>query len=217
MTGADIYHVFSKSIAGYTIFRYDSEFLRMMESIQYYRAKNPPIKYSLFKEYERKHWKHSGYLSNLNHCSHEPMLVRIIAYCLMPTHLHFVLEPLVENGISRFMGRLLNSYTRYFNIRHERKGPLWEGKYKKVLVETEEQLLHLTRYVHLNPVTAYLVNKPEEWSYSSYNEYTTENAVKICDFGEWMDMGIRSYVDFVNDRINGQREFALIKDLTLEG
>ena len=69
------------------------------------------------------------------------------------------------------MRRLLNSYTRYFNEKIKRKGPLWEGRFKKVLVNSDEQLLHLTRYVHLNPVSAGIVEKPEDWPCSSYREY----------------------------------------------
>jgi putative transposase len=79
----------------------------------------------------------------------------------MPTHIHLVLRQLKDGGISKFMSNILNSYSRYFNIKHNRKGPLWEGRFRKVLVGSDEQLLHLTRYVHLNPVTACLVDKPK--------------------------------------------------------
>jgi len=116
------------------------------------------------------------------------------------------------------MNNILNSYTRYFNIRHNRKGPLWEGPYKKLAVETDEQLLHLTRYVHLNPVTSYLVNKPDEWLYSSYKEYLgTDNlSQKICNFGNLLDIRPNSYSEFVEDRISYQRELAKIKSLAIE-
>jgi len=188
----------------------------MMEIIRYYNVKNPPVKYSMFKGHQKSHWDHFNNIVHTTNYSHESMLVKIIAYCIMPTHIHFALESLEVGNISHFMRKLLNSYTRYFNIRHKRKGPLWEGKYKKVLVESEEQLLHLTRYIHLNPATAYLTNEPEQWNFSSYNEYITENSEKICDFEDFIDLDCRSYKDFVNDQINYQRELALIKDLMLD-
>jgi len=216
MTEPIIYHVFSKSIAGYTIFNYDSEYLRMIEIIRYYRMKNPPVKYSTFKERQNNHWKHFNYMDNATNCSHNSMLVRIIAYCIMSTHLHFALESLEEGSISHFMRKLLNSYTRYFNIRHKRKGPLWEGKYKKVLVESEEQLLYLTRYIHLNPVTAYLIKNPNQWAYSSYNEYITKCASTLCDYKDYIDVDRKSYSNFVNDQIGYQKELALIKNLMLD-
>jgi len=110
-------------------------------------------------------------------------VIHIIAYCLMPTHIHMLLEEVKEDGISIFTNNVLNSYTRYFNTKHKRKGPLWEGPSKKVTIKSDDQLLHLTRYIHLNPVTAYLCNKPEEWPYSSYNEYIKPNTNNnFCDY-----------------------------------
>jgi putative transposase len=145
-------------------------------------------------------------------------LVEIIAYCIMPTHLHLVLKQLEDNGISIFMNRILNSYSHYFNIKHERKGPLWEGRFKHILVEKDEYLLHLTRYIHLNPVTAYLVNKPEEWFASSYGEYLQDvkKDDKICKYSEILEIEPKSYREFIEDRISYQRELAKIKHLVMD-
>ncbi len=78
----------------------------------------------------------------------------------MPTHIHLILKQLKEDGISAYMSKILNSYTCYFNRRTKRKGPLWESRFKRVEVTSDEQLLHLTRYIHLNPVTAHIVEEP---------------------------------------------------------
>jgi len=87
-----------------------------------------------------------------------------------------------------------------------------------VLIETDEQLLHLTRYVHLNPVTDFLVNRPEDWKFSSYGEYIglVEKDKRICEFDKYVNMNIASYAQFVNNRIDYQRELAKIKELILE-
>ena len=116
------------------------------------------------------------------------------------------------------MNNILNSYTRYFNIRHKRKGPLWVGRFKRVVVSTDEQLLHLTRYVHLNPVTSYLADNPESWEHGSYQEYCSQNDVreKVCCFDNLLDIDSRSYKKFVNDRKEYQRGLAKIKELMLE-
>ncbi|OGW71290.1 MAG: hypothetical protein A2047_04340 [Omnitrophica bacterium GWA2_41_15] len=145
-------------------------------------------------------------------------MIQIICYCFMPTHIHLVLKQLKDNGISDFMMHILNSHTRYFNIKHNRKGPLWESKFKKVLVDSDEQLLHLTRYIHLNPVTACIVNKPEEWRYSSYNEYVSDGTVTdgICEYKNILDINSFSYKKFVENRISYQRELAKIKGLMLD-
>ena len=78
------------------------------------------------------------------------------------------------------MGDILNSYSRYFNTKQKRKGPLWEGRFENVLIKTDEQLLHLTRYIHLNPVTAYLVDQAKDWQASSYNEYLENSDFNEC-------------------------------------
>jgi putative transposase len=100
--------------------------------------------------------------------SENEQLVEVVAYCIMQTHFHLILKQVTEDGIAKFMGRILNGYSRYFNSLHSRVGPLWTGRFKNVLIRNDEHLLHLTRYIHLNPVSAGLVTKPEDWDYSSY-------------------------------------------------
>lgn len=77
--------------------------------------------------------------------------IGLIAYVLMPNHYHFLLRQHSPHGIEHFMRCLWTAYTIYFNKRYERIGPLFQGVYKGVLVESEAQLLHLSRYIHLNP------------------------------------------------------------------
>jgi len=70
---------------------------------------------------------------------------------------------------------------------------LWESKFKSVHVESNEQLLHLTRYIHLNPTTAGIVKEPEEWPYSSYMEYLNKSNEKICNYEDCLDMDMNDY------------------------
>jgi putative transposase len=136
----------------------------------------------------------------------------------MPTHLHLVLKQLRAHGISQYIGRLLNSYSRYFNKRYERKGPLWESRFQSLLVESDEQLLHLTRYLHLNPVTAGLVESPETWEYSSYREYLglVSKEEGACNYSGLLEIGPLAYQRFVCNRIDYQRKLARIKNLLIE-
>ena len=89
-------------------------------------------------------------------------LVEIVAYCLMPNHFHFIITPKVENGISLFMQKLGTGYTMYFNRKYERTGVLFQGPFKSIMVKDEGYLLHLTRYIHLNPVELIEPNWKEE-------------------------------------------------------
>lgn len=204
----------NKSIERYVIFNNETEYVRMQRLIQYYRVEKPLTRFSYFVARQKD--KNKFVAGKV--CQNNDKLVHVIAYCLMPTHIHLILQQLKDNGISIYMNRILNSYSRYFNTKHRRKGPLWTGRFKRVLVETDEQLIHLTRYVHLNPVTAYLVDKPEVWQFSSYHEYLMERLMKdkICEFKHILEINPSEYKKFVDDQISYQRELAAIKNLILE-
>ena len=143
-------------------------------------------------------------------------IIQVIAYCLMPTHIHLVLKQISDNGITSFVNKLLNSYSRYFNLLHGRKGPLWESRFKSIHIDSDELLLHITRYNHLNPSSGGLVKKPEDWKYSSYNEYLNKTNIKICEFNDLLNIDSKTYRKFVNDRISYQKEISKIKALILE-
>jgi len=208
----EVYHVFTRSIAGYKIFNNNKEFSRMVNCLSYYKVDDHSVKFSRFIEYGE-----NGVSQERKNLPLNNNLVDIVAFCVMPTHIHLVLKQIKDNGISIFMSNILNSYSRYFNIKNNRKGPLWEGRFKKVLVDSDEQLLHLTRYVHLNPVTAFLVNSPKNWAASSYGEYVGEkNENNVCNFKEILEIDPISYSLFVEDRIAYQRELAKIKSLTFD-
>jgi putative transposase len=107
----------------------------------------------------------------------------LIAYCLMPNHFHLMVKQSIKEAIAEFMRALSNSYIRYFNEKYERVGSLFQGRYKGVLVESEPYFLHLTRYIHLNPLEldsfgevrpgdrSDLREKLGDYSFSSYAEY----------------------------------------------
>ncbi len=213
----EIYHIFSKSIADFKIFNSNGNVLRMKYMLKYYQVVDIPCRFSKFMEL--KNIQKQGFIEYFNFVSKEKeKIVKIIAYCIMPTHIHLILKQLKENGISNFMGNILNSYSRYFNTKYKRKGPLWEGRFKNISVKTDEQLLHLTRYIHLNPVTARLIDKPENWQASSYNEYLENSSIneRICEYDKILQIDRVSYKSFVKDRISYQRELNKIKKMLCE-
>lgn len=94
----------------------------------------------------------------------------VIAYCLMPNHYHFLVY-LRGADLSEKMGYLSLSYTKAINKRFQRSGGLFQGPFQSIHVDAEAYLLNLSRYIHLNPVKAGLVQRPEDWDFSSYQEY----------------------------------------------
>jgi len=210
----NLYHIINKSIAGFRIFNSGSDYKRMMDTIIFYSIKQPACRFSWFKEFHKDEYNFIEYFRK----NYSKKLIDIITYCLMPTHIHFILKELKEDGISKYMNLILMSYSRYFNLKHHRKGPLWEGRFKNILIETDEQFIHLTRYIHINPVKARLVSKPEEWNHSSYNEYigANEKSESLCNFSEYLNRDCLSYKEFVDAEIDYKRNFKIIKHLILE-
>lgn len=94
----------------------------------------------------------------------------IIAYCLMPNHYHLLVH-LKADDLSDRMQAFALAYTKAVNKRYGRAGSLFQGHFKAIHVDRDEYLLHLSRYIHLNPVAAGLSKCPEDWEFSSYPEY----------------------------------------------
>jgi putative transposase len=207
------YHIYTKTIAGFKIFNQRDDFLRLRNILRFAQSVDAltPLSQLLSLKTKEADRRREGILSSEKQ-------VEIIAYCIMPTHVHFFLKQLREEGISRFMNRTLLSYTRFFNLKHKRKGPLWESRFQSVPIENDTQAIHLTRYIHLNPATAGLVKSPDEWEFSSYHEYICEDEPEegICKYKDLFDLKVGEYKKFVSDRAGYQRELARIKGLILE-
>ena len=106
----------------------------------------------------------------------ENRMVELIAFVLMPNHFHIIIKEMKEGGISRYMQRVLNAYTKYFNIKYKKTGHLFQGPFKIVHIEDNKQLLHLSAYIHRNPrEIKRWKNKEYEFSWSSFQDYLKEN------------------------------------------
>ncbi|MFT5206397.1 MAG: putative transposase [Candidatus Omnitrophota bacterium] len=216
LADGEIYHVFNKSIAGFTIFNVDREYERFKQMLLFFSVDQKHSKFSHFQS--SKFVDKSGFYKAFRETFVDyEVRVEIIAYCIMPTHFHLMLKQVKGDGISRFVGNLQNSYTRYFNETRRRKGPLWVGRFKNVLVETDEQLLHLTRYLHLNPVKANLCRNASTWDYSSFQEYIGKDSeANLCTYASYLDEAGEGYKDFVDEYSNEQKAALIINKLTLD-
>jgi len=102
----------------------------------------------------------------------------IHGYVLMTNHVHLLVTPQVDYGVSQMMQSVGRKYVRYINYQYRRTGTLWEGRYKASLVDSENYLLTCMRYIELNPVRAGMIELPGEYRWSSYstNGYGKEDA-----------------------------------------
>lgn len=132
--------------------------------------------------------------------------VRLSAYCLMGNHFHLLLYQYTEFGVRELMTSLLTSYTMYFNRRRKRRGPLFESTFKAVIILDNSQLMHITRYIHLNH------GDYRSWPHSSYHDYiqSSRNWVDTVPILELFG-NRKKYKEFVSDYEDLQRERDEIK------
>ncbi len=107
--------------------------------------------------------------------------VTVIAYCLLPNHYHWFLRQDGDISAGKVPRRVFGSYAQAFNKLYQRAGTLFEGPYKAIAVDNEAHLLHLGRYIHLNPVRHKLVSSPQAWPYSNYLEWLGQRPGTLVD------------------------------------
>lgn len=158
--------------------------------------------YRKFKDYLREGQTKFGFIL---HC-----------YVLMTNHYHLLIET-PEKNLSKIMHYLNSSYTTYINIKRKRSGHLFQGRYKSILIDRDSYLLELSRYLHLNPVRANMVERPEEYPHSSYAAYIAENdgLVSVTDllsmFSKDKKQAKQKYRIFVESALSEKQESPMQK------
>lgn len=124
--------------------------------------------------------------------------VKIYAYCLMPNHVHLLLET-GTTPLAKLMQGLQQSYTQYFNRGYRKVGHLFQGRYKAIICDKDKYLLSLIRYIHLNPVRAGLSKRPERYAYSGHASYLMNGTPKVIEIGPILRLlgGKKAYERFV--------------------
>ena len=216
LINGEIYHIFNRGVNFQPIFRNKWDYNRALEVLKFYLVEKPALRYGKFLLLPQKERK-----SILINLQKQVKLVDIICYCLMPNHFHLLIKQNKDNGISSFMRNFQISYTRYYNERSKRIGPLLQGQFKAVRMETEEQLLHVSRYIHLNPFSSFVVKQlkdSEVYPWSSYGEYLGQRTTEICQKSLIFSIIKFSgkYKEFVSDQADYQRKLDQIKHLTLD-
>lgn len=165
----EYYHVYNRGVEKRAIFSDEKSKQRLLDTLAYYLAERPQFRLSQFLKLAVP-----IRMNLMEKMDQQPRLVTIISYVFMPNHLHLLVKPETDGSLTAFMRRATDSYTKYFNTRYGRVGPLFQGPFKAVRVQSDEQLLHLSRYIHLNPLAGNVVNNLEElfgYPWSSLPEY----------------------------------------------
>ncbi|MBI4079124.1 MAG: transposase [Candidatus Levybacteria bacterium] len=170
------YHIYNRGVEKRKIFQSQQDYAVFLSYlIEYLMPKNEKELYKRLADPAISYKEKANIIRALrmNNFAEEIIL---LTYCLMPNHFHFLLKQKHAGSIDTFMNSLATRYTMYFNKKYKRVGPLYQDVYKAVLVGSEEQFLHLSRYIHRNPLNvnalrnrtkeAVLMSQP-----SSYGEY----------------------------------------------
>lgn len=212
----EIYHVFNRSIAGANIFAQNQKvnLNKALEIVNYYRFPQK-LRLSKFKTLPVQLKKR--YLDALG--STTP-LVEIYVFAFMPNHYHLLLKQIKDKGIVTFISNFQNSFAKVFNLKNNRNGALFQNAFKAKRIQTEEQFIHVSRYIHLNPVTAFMIefDKLASFAWTSFPAYSTNEQIPFInsDFLLKMFGSKEKYAKFVADQVDYQRKLAHIKDLIIE-
>lgn len=212
-----LYHIFNRGIERRTVFQNTREFHRALELINFYNHKDIPIRYSQFLKLPLEIRE-----SVFKRLLEGERLVDILAFCLMPNHFHFLFRQKIDNGISTFISNFTNSYTKYFNTKYERIGPLFEGVFKAVFIETDDQLIHLSRYIHLNPVVSSIIkdNQLLDYGWSSYPTYMSLSKDNMINLDRETILSFfktpKQYEKFTLDQMDYGKQLEKIKHLAID-
>lgn len=213
----EVYHVFNRSVARQPIFLRQRDYQRALSVIEYYIYEKPGLRFSFLDRLAPSLKK--DFLDELKKSGNRQ--VEIYAFCLMPNHFHFLLKEIQSQGITRFISKLQNSYAKYFNTRTERSGALFQAMFKAVRIESEEQFLHVMRYIHLNPLTSYILKdiiELETYPWSSFIDYRGKRNLGIVTMQYVLQLfpSIPAFEKFIFDQVDYQRTLEKIKHLVLE-
>ncbi|MBA3723567.1 MAG: transposase [Candidatus Levybacteria bacterium] len=209
------YHIYNRGIDRRVTYTNKREYQRMLNLLSFYQYRTIPIRYSRFAE--AKEDIRQNYYEQMKESG---KIIEVIAYCFMPNHFHLLLKQREESGIATYTANVVNAYTKYFNKKYQRTGSLFQGVFKAVYVETDEQLVHLVRYIHLNPVASSLILQEQldtfPWSSHSLYVNLANNDLIEHKTSTMIKKIVPDYEVFIKDQISYAKELEKIKHMTFE-
>lgn len=205
------YHIYNRGVNKRHIFLDQQDYAVFLSYLKTYLVPKEIDKLTAILSSSSVSPKEKNTASNLLQMNNFHGHIELFSYCLMPNHFHFLIHQKDEKDIESFMKSSMTRYTRYFNLRHKRVGPLFQDKYKAVLIKTDQQLLYITRYIHRNPLgknedgpertvlgRTVLYSQPS--SYQNYLGETKQEWVKPeFVLQNFSSSGFNSYQSFVED------------------
>lgn len=202
----NIYHIYNRGVEKRKIFLDDNDYFRFIHNLFEFNDVQPAANL-YYKSYEIRSHKITHKIKKR---TPRKLLVKVLAFCLMPNHFHLLLEPIRENGISFFLRKLCIGYAMYFNQKYNRTGGLFQGRFKGILVNKESHFIHLPFYIHLNPLDLIA----PEWRKRTIKNYP--ETIKFLESYRWSSyldyIGIKNFPsvtqrEFITEFFNGPQEY----------
>lgn len=209
----EYYHIYNRGVDKREVFSCDLDYARFLDSLVEFNFVIPSGGlYEKYLQEKRTSNVHSRHLMSRN-----SKLVEIIAYCLNPNHYHLILKQIENKGIEKFMQKLGNGYSKYFNHKYKRSGVLFQGVFKSAHIDSNEYLLLLSAYVNANHEIHDYSEK--DWLYSSLLDYTGKRDGKLCSkemiLGQF-DSNFGEYEKYVKNNTDYFREKKELEEYILE-
>ncbi|HCQ31802.1 TPA: hypothetical protein DIU27_05525 [Candidatus Collierbacteria bacterium] len=165
------YHVYNRGVEKRTIFQDDKDYKTFLSYLKLYLISHDSQELSDLQDLQGLSLKVFPSRKPKNYADQ----IELLAYCLMPNHIHLFIKQHGDLSMGNFMSSLATKYVRYFNTRHKRIGHLFQDRYKAVKIEGESQWIHLSKYIHRNPLDLPTFKdspcRLDEYQYSSYSNY----------------------------------------------
>jgi putative transposase len=192
---SEVYHLYNRGVEKRNVFKGSVDYVRFIHNLfEFNDISSAPA-------FERRYKASTPNQKNsISITKHKEKIVEILCFCLMPNHYHLLVRQLKDGGISLFMHKLGAGYTNSFNIKYNRVGPLFQGKYKIKHVDKDVYLQHLVCYIHFNPMKFLKTKKDlDQYRWSSHLDYLgNDNFGSVIDksFGLKMFGGEVGYERF---------------------
>ena len=175
ITPGEYYHLYVRGAVKQNIFLYTRDYVRIIFLLLYFQSSVQVRNISRYVTYFTKHG-----VFKLTNDKKEKLLknrcVELVSFTIMPNHLHLTVRELTEGGIPQYMKKVLGGYAKYFNVKYKKTGHVFQGAYNAVHIESNEQMIYVSAYIHRNPreIKGW-ENKEHLYPWSSFQDYIKEN------------------------------------------
>jgi len=199
-----VYHIYNRTLKGLNLFIDEQDYKIFLYYLKSYLS---PLKDQLKPP--------SSIKSDRKYSLYEK--IKLLCYCLMPNHFHLMIQQLTERAMVEFMKRLIDAYIKYFNEKYDRRGSIFEGCYKAVLIDNERHFLYLPYYIHHNPEDLYKddpekIEKVKNYPYSSYGDYLGKRNTKWI----YKDDLMEQFIEVEKEDIGIEEARHILGDISLD-